>query len=239
VLTHLRTASADLDLSPLTQPGAPRWESLETPLVAGTADGPSVVDELTVPFDNPWHSLMRFADLDFMTSDRAVFASLSGDIWLVDGLKKTSGKLRWKRFATGLFQPHGVKVVDGKIYVTARDQITRLHGDDEADFYENFYFAKATPWPPVKRRVKAEVTPHHGALFRLSPDGQNLDVIVHGLRNPNGLTIGPDDEIFYSDNEGNWVPTSKVHRIREGAFHGFIPSAHRGTSPSDFEKPIL
>jgi len=34
-----------------------------------------------------------------------------------------------------------VKVVDGKIYILGRDQITILHdfnGDGEADFYENF-----------------------------------------------------------------------------------------------------
>ncbi len=40
-----------------------------------------------------------------------------------------------------MFQPLGVKIVDGKIYVTCRDQITRLNdlnGDGETDFYENF-----------------------------------------------------------------------------------------------------
>ena len=185
----------------------------------------------------------------------------------MDGLSEDSDTLKWTRYATGLNQPHGVKVVDNVIHVTARDQITRLHdrnGDDEADFYENFnnqvmvatnfhaftinldtdskgnfYFAEATPWPHSRNGVDAEITPHHGVLFRLPPDGSRLDIVASGLRNPNGLSIGPNDEIVYSDNEGNWVPTSKVHRIRLGSFHGFVPSAQLEPQPTNFEKPIL
>ena len=40
-----------------------------------------------------------------------------------------------------MFQPLGLKVVKGDIYVAGRDQITRLkdlNRDGEADFYENF-----------------------------------------------------------------------------------------------------
>jgi hypothetical protein len=44
---------------------------------------------------------------------------------------------------------------------------------------------------------------HRGVLFRLSPDGRQLDTIATGLRNPNGLSIGPKGEIYVSDNEGN------------------------------------
>ena len=49
--------------------------------------------------------------------------------------------MHWRRFATGLYQAVGLKIIDGDIYVLGRDQITKLHdlnGDGEADFYENF-----------------------------------------------------------------------------------------------------
>src|SRR5207245_2084227 len=48
-----------------------------------------------------------------------------------------SGKVRWKRFAAGLHQPLGLKIVNDIVYVAGRDQITKLHdlnGDGEADF---------------------------------------------------------------------------------------------------------
>jgi glucose/arabinose dehydrogenase/plastocyanin len=264
---HLLTGRAVPDLTRLLQPEPAQWEVQETTLVSGNEVGPFQVDELTIPFPNPWNSFLRFSGVDFLSDGRAVLTSLSGEIWIVAGLEGNSNKLMWTRFATGLNQPMGVKVVADRIYVTGRDQITLLHdrnGDGEADFYENFnnqvmaatnfhaftlnldtdskgnfYFAKATPWPPMRNGVAAEITPHHGVLFRMPPDGSRLDIIATGLRNPNGLSIGPHDEILYSDNEGNWVPTSKVHLIKEGGFHGFMYSAHQDPPPTDFVKPIL
>ncbi len=255
------------DIEDSTEPGSTQWPALSAPIKTVDEGGPFAVDELSAPNVNPWNSYLRFSGVDFLSDGRAVVTSLSGEVWIVDGLGSDSRSLQWKRYATGLNQPHGVKIVDDRIYVTARDQVSILHdrnGDGEADFYENFnnqvmaatnfhaftmnldtdsqgnfYFAKATPWPPVSRQgVAAEVTPHHGVLFRMPPDGSRLDVIATGLRNPNGLSIGPNDEIVYSDNEGNWAPTSKVHRIRQGGFHGFMPSAQRSSRPTDFVKPI-
>jgi len=255
-------------LDTYTKPGGAQWAPLKTTIKTSDNGGPFAVDELTAPSENPWNSYLRFSGVDFLSDGRAVVTSLSGEVWIVDGLGSGSNRLTWKRYATGLNQPHGVKVVDDRIYVTARDQVSILHdrnGDGEADFYENFnnevmaatnfhaftmnldtdskgnfYFAKATPWPPVsKQGVAAEVTPHHGVLFRMPPDGSRLDVIATGLRNPNGLSVGPNDEIVYSDNEGNWAPTSKVHLIRQGGFHGFMPSAQSDSRPSDFVKPIV
>ncbi len=268
LITYLKDSSDVKDLSLFQTPQDAQWGILETQIKTGVEEGAFVVDELTLPLTNPWNSFLRFTGVDFLSDGRAVVTSLSGEVWLVDGLRAESKTLRWKRFATGLSQPHGVKVVEDRIYVTGRDQITLLHdrnGDDEADFYENFnndvmaatnfhaftmnldtdskgnfYFAKATPWPPVSKfGVNAEVTPHHGVLFRMPPDGSMLEIVATGLRNPNGLSIGPNDEILYSDNEGNWVPTSKVHRIKPGGFHGFMYSAHQEPKPVDFEKPIL
>ena len=129
------------DLAALRQPGPARWPAIETQAVTGADNAAFAVDELTVPEDNPWRSYLRPSGLDFLPDGRAVVASLSGDVWLVDGIGETLGTLRWKRFATGLNQPLGVRVVDGRIYINGRDQITRLHdtnGDGEADFYENF-----------------------------------------------------------------------------------------------------
>src|SRR6266446_1124657 len=68
-------------------------------------------------------------------------STLGGDVWIVSGIDQSLTKLHWRRFATGLYQAVGLKIINGEIYVLGRDQITRLHdlnGDGEADFYENF-----------------------------------------------------------------------------------------------------
>lgn len=239
----------------------PRWSSvLETRTSFGTSKDALVADVLTVPEQNQWHSWIRFGGIDFLSADQAILGSVSGDVWLVSGLSDPGGKLAWKRFATGLYQPLDVKIVDGRIYVIGRDQITRLHdlnGDGEADYYENFnngwmvaenfhsfvlnletdshgdfFFAQGAPWPP---EVK---TPHQGVLFKLSKDGKRLDNYADGLRGPNGMAIGPDDLIVYTDNEGHWLPTCSLQWVRKGGFHGMKPTAHRSPEPIDFEKPL-
>ena len=62
-----------------------------------------------------------------------------GDAWVVDGVDEKLERLVWKRFASGLNQPLGLVVIDDRIHVIGRDQLTRLHDtnlDGEADFYE-------------------------------------------------------------------------------------------------------
>jgi hypothetical protein len=259
---HLQSESGPIDLAPLCRGGPARWgEPLRTQARPGRDDYGLAVDTLTVPKENPWKSWLRFGGLDFVTPDRALLGSVSGDAWLVSGLQDAAGELRWKRFATGLYQPLGIKIVNGQVFVLGRDQVTRLHdlnGDDEADHYENFnnevlvgenfhsfmlnletdsrgnfYFAQGAPWPPEIQ------TRHQGLLFQLSPDGRTLRPFADGLRGPNGLVIGPDDRMIYTDNEGHWLPTCSVQWVREGGFHGMKPTAHlHREMPPDFEKPI-
>src|SRR5688572_13118188 len=250
------------DLVQFCRGGPARWgDALKTKAIAGRADGALAVDTLTVPKVNSWRSWLRFGGLDFLSADRALLGSVSGDVWLVSGLQNATGELSWKRFATGLYQPLGVKVVKEQVYVLGRDQVTRLrdlNGDDEADHYENFnngvmvaenfhsftlnletdsrgnfYFAHGAPWPPDVK------TPHQGILFQLSPDGRTLRSFADGLRGPNGMAIAPDDRIVFTDNEGHWLPTCSLQLVREGGFHGMLPTAHlHKDQPTDFEKPV-
>ena len=63
-----------------------------------------------------------------------------GDVWIVSGVDADLLDLRWQRFAAGLYEPLGVKVVDGCVVVTCKDRLVRLHdrdGNDEADFSES------------------------------------------------------------------------------------------------------
>jgi hypothetical protein len=255
---------AAANLPALTQGGAAQWNPvLETAGTLGKADGPYTVDTLTIPDGkaNPWNSWVRTSGFDFFKdATRAAICSVSGDVWLVSGIDDKLEKLKWKRFATGLFQPLGLKIVDEKIYVLGRDQITRLHdlnGDGEADFYENFnndiaisshyhefnlgletdragnfYFNKGGNLGPAKHQ-------HHGVLARVSKDGSKLEVVTTGYRAPNGLGVGPNDELTSSDNEGNWVPSSRVNLMKPGGFYGHVHTAHTATPPTDHDKPLF
>ncbi len=238
------------DLRRLTLGGPTQWGAQATTQgVLGTEKEPYVVDTITEPVSNPYNSRLFFGGFDFLPDGRAAICTFHGDVWLVSGLDDQLGKLTWKRYATGLFQPLGLKVVKNKIYVLGRDQITRLHDlnqDDEADFYENFnndtvvtanyhefcldlhtdregnfYFAKGAPWEPLV------TSPHQGCLIKVAKDGSKIEIVASGLRAPNGMTVGPEDQITVGDNQGHWMPSSKLNWVRKGGFYGMTPAAQR------------
>lgn len=253
---------APQDLSSLTQPGPAQWgEPLVTKgELAGfdTAANAYVVDTITLPFENRFNALFFCGGHDFLPDGRGVVCTLHGDVWLVDGIDQSLKKVTWRRFATGLFQPLGLKVVKGEVYVVGRDQITHLrdtNNDGEADLYENFnndahvtlngheYVTcletdRAGNFYYAKGNCNSQ-TPHDGSLLRVSADGSKLDVFATGFRNPNGVGMGPHDEITVAPQEGEWTPASGVFQVREGGFYGGMMSHHRPTPPTDFERPLV
>jgi hypothetical protein len=244
------------------KPGAPRWGSpfaVPGKLSTNTSQ-PYVVDTITVPETNRFNSWIRCSGLDFFKGGtRAAVCSVSGDVWLIDNIDDKLDRVTWQRFATGLFQPLGLKIVDDKVYVLGRDQITRLHdlnNDGEADFYENFnndvaafldyhefaldlqtdsqgnfYFAKGGNLGDAKH-------PHNGNIIKVSKDGSKLETFANGLRAPNGMGMGPNDEISVSDNEGNWVPASRFSIIKQGGFYGHVNNAFKTPKPTTYDNPV-
>ncbi|HUG68466.1 MAG TPA: DUF6797 domain-containing protein [Pirellulaceae bacterium] len=252
------------ELSSLTQGGPPRWpQTLATQTERGESDGPFAVDVLTHPETNPWLARVRLTGLDFFEDgDSAAVCSWDGDVWRVDGLRDPSGTLTWRRIASGLFQPLGLKIVDGRMHVTCRDQLAILYdrnGDGETDFYEcfnsdhqvtehfhefamglqrdaagNFYYAKSA------RHALPAVVPHHGTVLRVSPDGERTDVVATGFRAANGICLNPDGTFFVTDQEGHWTPKNRINWVREGGFYGNMLGYHDVTDSSDeaMEPPL-
>jgi hypothetical protein len=126
---------------------ASRWPTLTTRGQRGPDTDFLTVDTLTLPYDNPAKALLFASGIDFTPDGAGYVCTIHGDVWRVTGIDDSLRELKWQRYATGLFQPLGLKVRDGKVFVLGRDRITRLHdenGDGEADFYENFFDGIAT-----------------------------------------------------------------------------------------------
>lgn len=260
-------------LASLTQGGKSRWpELLKTQGELGSENRAYTLDTLKLPESNPWNSWFRTSALDFFADGRMVLATHGGDVWVVSGIDDDLGELTWKRFASGLYEPFGVKVVDGQIYLTCKDRLVRLHdfnGDDEADFYEsfsadtdvsfffhaynfdlqtdkagNFYYAKA-----------GQYTDHAlpGAVIKVSADGKKREVYCTGFRTPNGMGMMPDGRPTVSDNQGSWMPASKVSLTSPGGFYGYVQTHASGSwapdggridhkkvvPPKSFDQPII
>jgi hypothetical protein len=74
-------------------------------------------------------------------------------------------------------------------------------------------------------------------MLKVSKDGSSLSVFATGLRNPNGMGISPGGTITAADNEGEWVPASRIDYVKQGQFLGFAPMAH-GPKPAHPGYPI-
>ena len=251
----LKDSPKPIDVSALTKGGPAKYtDPVETVGVVSTSAEPYVVDTITIPYENPWHSWMRIAAFDFFSDGtKAALSTWSGDVWIVTGIDDKLEHVKWKRFATGLHQPLGLKIVDDVIYVVGHDQITRLHdlnNDGEADYYENFnndwqltaafhafafdlhtdpegnfYFGFGSPVHAGGGGFQ-KITQHHGSILKISKDGSKMEVYATGLRAPNGMGMSPTGQVTIGDNEGSWVPSSPLHWVKPGQFLGVSDSAH-------------
>ena len=99
------------------------------------------MDDIALPLDNPWRRNVRPGDIQFLQDGTGVSVTLDGDVWLVRGLHEPAGRIRWRRFASGLHEPLTLAIRDEQIYVFDRNGIWRLrdtNGDGEADVHELF-----------------------------------------------------------------------------------------------------
>jgi hypothetical protein len=260
------------ELAGLKSPGRPRldfpatWpEPLVTSARLGDTGAAYEVDSVALPDENPGHAWMRPSGFDFFSDGtRAAVCTWSGDVWIVSGLDGPLAKPTWRRFATGLFQPQGLKIVKDQVYVLGRDQITRLqdrNGDGEADFYEcfnndvsvtpnfhefaldlhadaagRFYFTKGGPL--LGTDYWDPIGAHNGCVLQVSADGQKLERYATGLRAPNGSGVGPHGEVTCSDNEGIWTPVCRLNWVKPGGFYGAMGLDHRDTRPTAYDPPL-
>jgi azurin len=216
-------------LAELTKGGPAQWpEVLESKGSVGTGQ-PYAVDTLTFP-KSPWKSLWHLGGHDFLPNGDAVVCTFEGEVWVVSGIDQTLENLRWRRFASGLSQPLGLKVVDGKIYVLGRDQLTRLNdlnNDGEADFYEAFSRAYETPVGGHDYLTGLETDAQGRFYFasgklginRIAADGKSTEVLATGFRNPNGLAVGPNGEVIAGVQEGDWTAASWLTELQQGGHY--------------------
>ncbi|MFN7732799.1 MAG: DUF6797 domain-containing protein, partial [Pirellula sp.] len=258
---------AELDLRPLTSGSPPRWpQVLETQLAPPTNTPEFTLESLTWPESNPWLAQLRFTGLDFFADGSMAVCTWDGDVWHVrESPEKRS--LAWRRIASGLYQPLGLKILRDTVYLTCRDQIAvlrDLNGDGEAESIECFnndhqvtehfhefamglqadadgylYYAKSG------RHALPAVVPQHGTLLRVAPDGSSTEILATGFRAANGVCLNPDGSFLVTDQEGFWNPKNRINWVTydpaaKPRFYGNMFGYHDVTDPSDdaMEPPL-
>jgi cytochrome c len=183
----------------------------------------------------------------------------TGGVYLLDHVETgDTSKISVKRIASGLSEPLGIEVADGDIYVLQKHELTRLidhDGDDLIDEYEaicnswgvtsdfhefafglvykdGYFYATLSLAMRLMSHEKQQ--PDRGKTIRIGKDG-SYEWINYGLRTPNGIGVGPDGELFVTDNQGEWTPANKLIHVKKGEFLGM----HWGLPDGLSETPAI
>ena len=62
-------------------------------------------------------------------------------------------------------------------------------------------------------------TPFRGWILKIAPDGKTTP-FAPGFRSPNGVNFDSAGRLWVTDNQGDWLGTSKLFHVKEGNFYG-------------------
>jgi mono/diheme cytochrome c family protein/glucose/arabinose dehydrogenase len=176
---------------------------------------------------------------------RLFIASMKlGEIFRLDDPHDNGTDARVVDYAHGLFQDAYAMLHDGRaLYVLHRRNLTRIAGDPQEQTASRFDRVAALPhaiadnydWgygltQDREGRFLMTFAPHanqklpgSGAVLRVTPSkaGAAFEELAFGLRNPFGWCSGPSGDVFFTDNQGEWVATNKICHMEEGRFYGY------------------
>jgi glucose/arabinose dehydrogenase/mono/diheme cytochrome c family protein len=238
-----------------------RWDSeITTRITPSTSKSAFVVDDVELPVENPWRRNVRPGDIQFLSDGTGVLVTIDGDVWLVRGLNEPGGVARWRRFTSGLHEPLTIAIRNDEIFAFDRNGIWRLRDTDrdgEANVHELFSnaFAQTADMREFPSTVRAApngefviakggqeattIGKHNGSVLRISADGRSSTVLGYGFRQPN-LSVNPRTGlVLASDQQGNYVPSTPLHVVRDRQFYGFLSDKlPREVYPAPIAEPL-
>ena len=190
-----------------------------------------------------------------------------GEVYIVSNVTGRTGpdRVRYKKVAEGLKEPMGLAVVDGTIYVSQKHELTELRDtnrDEVADQYRtvatwpfggNFHeFAFGLLYRDGNFHLNLSVAIDYGGATTDPQPAQNrgtsvvvnrrtgaVSYVAGGLRTPNGIGWGPDRDLFVTDNQGGWLPASKLVRIRPDRFFNHYTNPAGPFDANAVTEPVL
>ena len=212
--------------------------------------------------------LPKVAGLDFKTDGTLVVSTwdAGGEVHIIENADSgDASKMSVKTIASGLAEPLGLKVVNDEIYVLQKQELTKLidnDGDEIIDEYQtinndwevssNFHefafgLVEKDGWLYGNLAIgilpggasAPNQPPQRGSVFRVELASGDIEYIANGLRTPNGIGIGTDDEIFVADNQGDWLPASKIVHVQKDAWYGSRAVDFEGTKNKKETLPVV
>ena len=191
---------------------------------------------------SPEGTLLEVGGLCTLPNGDLAVTTRRGDIFIVEN--PTSQRPHFRKFASGLHEVLGIAYKNGALYCVQRGELTKMvdtNMDGKADVFETIYAwpisgnyheysfgPKIAPdgsffvtlnlgfpedwWHPLS------MVPWRGWALKIQEDG-TMEPWAAGLRSPCGISM-IDGELYYTDNQGDWVAAGSIMPLKKGTFAG-------------------
>lgn len=191
-----------------------------------------------VPIPN--NVILEVGGLALTDKNKLGVSTRRGEVWLID--KPNSKNPVFTRYAHGLHEALGLAYKDNGFYLSQRSELTRLedkNNDGIADLYKTIYswplsgnYHDYSYGPKILDNGDMLVTLNlgwigygaslvkwRGWMLKISPEG-DMTPIATGLRSPAGFGVNAEGDIFYTENQGDWVGSGRMTHLEKGDFAG-------------------
>ncbi len=192
---------------------------------------------------SPEGTLLEVGGLVTLPNGSLGVATRRGDIWIVEN--PTSRRPYFRKFASGLHEVLGLAYKDGALYCAQRGELTKLvdtDKDGKADVFETVYawplsghYHEYSFGPKIAPDGQFFVTgnvafgneewwrgesrvPWRGWTMKINENG-TMQPWATGMRSPAGMGFY-EGELFYADNQGDWMGSGGITHLRKGSFTG-------------------
>ena len=206
----------------------------------------------TVPI--PQDVVLEVGGMSFTPDGRLGVATRRGEVWLIDDpVMAGSSPPHFQRFAYGLHEALGLAWHNGAFYTAQRGELTRLmdtNGDATADHYKTVYtwplegnYHEYSYGPLIQQDGSMVVALNLGWIgygaslskwrgWMLSIDGNGqMTPIATGMRSPAGMGMNAAGDLFYAENQGDWVGSGYITHVETGDFVGNPAGLHWTDEP--------
>ncbi len=175
-----------------------------------------------------------------------------GGVWLLEGVQSgDKAQVKAKPFATGLYGPTGLVAVGGDLYVIDGNSLKKLTDKDgngtaevteithswhqnggqpavaDLAYHDGFFYSAIGS----SGGVAVDGASIAGGTAKIGMDGK-VQQLCTGYRNTGGGGVNAKGEIFATDNQGEWVPSSKLIHVLPGRYYGFGGATRNGVAAS-------
>lgn len=196
---------------------------------------------VTLPI--PKEIALEVGGMTLLPNDELAVATRRGEVWIITNPYMKDGQQpKYRLFAHGMHEILGLNYIKGDMYLTQRAELTRLRdldGDGEADEYKTMYswplsgnYHEYAYGPMLDKEGNMVVTLNlgwvgfgesmskwHGWMLKFSPDF-TMKPFATGFRSPAAFALNGSGDIFYAENQGDWVGSGSITHVEEGDFVG-------------------